>query len=292
MSDIQTSLAEAFRLPQIEPFTMKWVGYGQLLIFVVGTGGTGSPTAISIFRDIGALPPALKDRVIVICIDPDNVELKNIKRQMFFTKDIGKNKAEVLTSRYSAAFGLNSGVGYSDEPILTAPDLFRLHAATFSNHVLIIDCVDKNKPRAAINAFINQFNTQVNSDYFTLGLISSGNGEWGGQVGFGVKTWTNGRPNYDLCLPSPYKVHPELLDTSVDEAEEEMSCQERAIQNVQALTTNTVASALIMQYYTHAIRTFLELPVQPLKSAMTYFNVQEAKFTSLNITAAYKEKYK
>lgn len=292
MSDVQTSLAEAFRLPQIEPFTMKWGGYGSLLIIIVGIGGTGSPTIMSILRDVGGMRPEYQQRINVIAVDPDTVELKNIKRQMFFSKDIGRNKAEVLTSRYAAAFGLSNNVGYSDTPILTAADLLKLHAPTFTSHVLIIDCVDKNKPRVAIDTFINTFYTKTGIDNFTIGLISSGNGEWKGQVGFGVKTWRNGKAAESLCLPMPYRVHPELLDTTVDDAEEAMSCQERAVHNVQALTTNTVASALIMQYYTHAIRTFLELPVQPLKSALTYFNVQEAQFNSLKLTASYRDRYK
>jgi PRTRC genetic system ThiF family protein len=75
-------------------------------IGLVGCGGTGSHIALSLARlcfqvhEKGGPPLALT------FIDGDLVERRNIGRQLFTAREIGKPKAQVLADRLNAALGL------------------------------------------------------------------------------------------------------------------------------------------------------------------------------------------
>ena len=74
-------------------------------VMVFGCGGTGSRAIPPLLQLIKSQSWLLNPNIILI--DGDEVEAKNTSRQNFILQDVGKNKAEVLASRYSHAFDMN-----------------------------------------------------------------------------------------------------------------------------------------------------------------------------------------
>jgi hypothetical protein len=72
-------------------------------VFLFGCGGTGSRTISPLIQLLKAQSNWLLNPNIYL-IDGDIVESKNCARQNFIPADVGKNKAEVLATRYSKAF--------------------------------------------------------------------------------------------------------------------------------------------------------------------------------------------
>lgn len=72
-------------------------------IVCVGCGGIGSVLASQLNFLVMTDQIDLSQTEIILA-DHDNVEIKNIKYQLFNTKDILKNKAKVLGDRYSLAY--------------------------------------------------------------------------------------------------------------------------------------------------------------------------------------------
>ena len=71
-------------------------------IVMIGCGGTGGHIAPHLYR---LLYSVFRPSTVILC-DGDLVEKKNLVRQNFVSCDLGRNKAEVLAERYSAAFGM------------------------------------------------------------------------------------------------------------------------------------------------------------------------------------------
>lgn len=69
-------------------------------IFVIGAGGIGSWLVASLCR--------LEDPDTIVVVDKDNLEAKNLDRQLFTADDIGKPKSQALSERY----GCRSLVGW------------------------------------------------------------------------------------------------------------------------------------------------------------------------------------
>lgn len=264
-------------------------------ILVVGCGGTGAYTISHLARFISALdnPPHL-------CIaDGDSVEEKNLLRQHFISRDIGKNKAEVLGERYSAAFGI---------PIsIITKDIEK--SSDFSHNLrnrdaLIIGCVDNNASRKVIYDYCL---SRSASEYMTF-WIDSGNEEVNGQVicgffkskyaryynvknnsmAFDVNTQIiNSRMSGLFNMPASVEVYPELLEED-SKFNSDLSCAERAISAPQHMMINVTAATMIMNYV-QAI-----LSNEPLTSHGVEFSIKNAFTARLNtkenLAAATKRK--
>lgn len=77
----------------------------QLTVAVVGAGGTGSQVLTSLGRMSYALQQLGHPGMYVITYDADIVTQANCGRQLFSPTEIGRNKAEVLTSKLNMFFG-------------------------------------------------------------------------------------------------------------------------------------------------------------------------------------------
>lgn len=80
---------------------MKYSKTAPVKIIILGAGGTGGYVIPHLYRIAFAADRQMR---IIVC-DGDVVEGKNLIRQNFVEQDIGRNKAQVLAERYSAAFG-------------------------------------------------------------------------------------------------------------------------------------------------------------------------------------------
>ena len=93
-----------------------------------------------------------------------------------------------------------------------------------------------------------------------------------------------------ISVPSPYKIHPELIDLEIDKQEEQMSCAERAATNVQNINANKTAATLVMNYLTGIINGLLPMEpgsTLPISTAGVKFDVRTNSFTPELITTDY-----
>lgn|GEM_PF-4201022 len=136
------------------------------IIYVIGVGGTGGFLVPHLSRYVSSLP--YSKYTAIVLVDGDVVENKNIIRQNFVKQDIGKNKAQVLASRYSSAFGvpiiavqnhllpenINEIFG-SNLVVNTINQHLRPDSTNFQRsggiNYIVISCVDNNKTRNLIS---------------------------------------------------------------------------------------------------------------------------------------------
>jgi PRTRC genetic system ThiF family protein len=113
----------------------------QIIIHLVGVGGTGSHVLTNLAMMNKALIHLERQPLYVLAIDPDTVEESNIGRQVFSPADVGENKAKVLVERINRYFGF--AWDYADEEYETL--------VTYSmGPDIIIGCVDSVVARAQI----------------------------------------------------------------------------------------------------------------------------------------------
>lgn len=243
----------------------KWSGHYPNRIIVVGCGGNGS----HLVPDIARLIKSLNSSIELILIDGDTVEEKNLIRQHFSASDVGKNKAQVLSSRYGAAFGI--ATSYIPE-YLTKDNI----GSVSSSAVLWITCTD------------NLVSRKLVADEGGL-WIDLGNLEYGGQV-----TFTSRVPDYwghsvfkDGCqfeTPNVFDLFPEFKDRLKEEVPiEERSCAEIAEEAPHQAGFVNVICAAIAKNYVHALLTH-----RPIKSYQTLFSIDNVFETRLMTQSALK----
>ena len=269
----------------------------------IGMGGTGCLLGSSILKTMGAMDERVRARLFYTAVDFDKFEPKNLGRQLCIPQDMDKNKAQVIVQRYSSVYNIpETNASYVDKKIESPEDVVKLLHPGYTN--FIIEAVDKNTPRKHIHDAIKQF---VDSHrYANVYLISCGNGEWNGQVGFGAFVKDRGNiivstpkrsifdEPYIFSVPSPYVVCPELLDLEEDAKEEAMSCAERALINAQSMVANNTSACIGLNYVNAAIAQFnnqvVDKPNIPITNAMVRFNAQKNAFTASEMTSEYLSK--
>lgn len=212
---------------------MKYSKTAPVKIIVLGAGGTGGYVVPHLYR----LGYASEHPTRIIVCDGDVVEQKNLIRQNFVEQDIGRNKAQVLSERYAAAFGIECE--YRPEfietleelSILTEPD--RVPYPMEPQRVILLGCVDNNRSRQLCHRVFEQKRNLI--------YIDAGNGEHTGQVVCGVRQ--NGRTLYKpVC-----SLYPDLLEDE-DKFPSELSCAERAISAPQSVTANLTAATAVVSF--------------------------------------------
>ncbi|MDP2661816.1 MAG: ThiF family adenylyltransferase [Dehalococcoidia bacterium] len=143
-------------------------------VCVVGTGGTGSMVADGLCR---LLP---KEQNILL-IDHDRVEPHNLRRQNFFSGDVGLFKSQALAERLSRQY--DRKVGYSILPftrhLLRGSELGgRFHQQVLVN-CLIVGCLDNTAARLEIMRSMDSIGNW---------WLDAGNGHHWGQVLLGNAT--------------------------------------------------------------------------------------------------------
>ena len=190
-------------------------------IVMIGCGGTGGHIAPHLYRLLYAV---FRPSTVILC-DGDLVEKKNLVRQNFVSCDLGRNKAEVLAERYSAAFGMECR--YVPRYIETEDELRDLLRPAHADAlVILIGAVDNNRN----DVFCKAKN---------LIYIDSGNGLANGQVVCGVRK--GGR-----TVQRPVAgFYPDILEPT-DKFPSELSCAEASVSSPQAMTANLMAATLTL----------------------------------------------
>ena len=191
-------------------------------ILLLGAGGTGGYVAPHLYR----LMHTLNRPVRINIVDGDLVEAKNLVRQNFCAADLGENKAKVLATRYSEAFGMETL--YHPAFLEKDEDLYRmvqpgdiwLDGKRVPELSILIGCVDNNKSRQMCHRVFERSSHLV--------YIDSGNDEFSGQVVCGIRC--NRRTIYKpVC-----KLYPDMLEET-DNFPSELSCAEAAVSAPQSI---------------------------------------------------------
>ncbi len=217
---------------------MKFAKDKSVKIVMLGAGGTGGHIATHLYRLCHSLERQIK---IIIC-DGDIVEQKNLIRQNFIIPDLGRNKAQVLSERYSTAFGMETL--YVPDFIEDKQKLAELITSdsykessyshkTSEELVILIGAVDNNKSRLICH--------EVFMATKDLIYIDSGNGEFTGQVVCGIRQ--NG---YSYYKPIG-EVYPDILEDT-DKFPTELSCAEASMSAPQSIVANIMAATAVVSY--------------------------------------------
>lgn len=195
-------------------------------IVMIGCGGTGGHVAPHLYR---LLYSVFRPSAVILC-DGDIVEKRNLVRQNFVSCDLGRNKAEVIAERYSAAFGM--ACRYVPRYIESADELRSLLRPERADAlVILIGAVDNNRSRQMCNDVFYSARDLV--------YIDSGNGFANGQVVCGVRK--GGR-----TMRKPVAgFYPDILDPT-DKFPSELSCAEASVSSPQAMTANLMAATLTL----------------------------------------------
>ena len=217
---------------------MKLATSRPVKIVIIGAGGTGGYIIPHLYR----IAYASERRCRVIIADGDIVERKNLIRQNFAECDIGENKAEVMASRYSEVFGIETeyipDFIESEEQLIEMLEVKNKYMYTKDSMpvAILIGAVDNNRSRVMCNNVFNKLDDII--------YIDSGNEEFSGQVVCGIKS--KGK-----VLSKPVaRVYPDIL-VDTEKFPSELSCAERSVSAPQSIAANVFASTAVvsMLYY-------------------------------------------
>lgn len=158
-------------------------------IILVGVGGTGSFVMGDLARYIASASPSIKRSVSVVLADGDIVEDKNRSRQLYFSEDVGRNKADCLAQTINDAYELDvlSSGKYIDnvddvESLVEAAETQLCgRVGNFECSVIpvIVSCVDNVPARRILEKYFQCQDTCI--------YIDAGNGFSTGQCIFAAK---------------------------------------------------------------------------------------------------------
>ncbi|WP_249931629.1 ThiF family adenylyltransferase [Rossellomorea marisflavi] len=238
------------------------------LTVLVGTGGTGS----ALVQQIAQMYQEFDDKGFLLLADPDTIEEKNIKNQLFTPGTVGKKKAEVLAKRYSSAYGVNIH-SYTKDYVESVNVLQKLYNPEYINIPnfssidmmvlpILIGCVDNNWTRKIFHDFFNKvptllyldagnestkipvdFPTRPKSEWTSQELIDYNESGWTGQVVAGLKI--NGKTILD---PAAVRYPDILEDDPTDKQPSKLSCEELSASDPQRLVTNRMAALSLSSY--------------------------------------------
>ncbi|MDN5698328.1 MAG: hypothetical protein L0G70_10195, partial [Rubrobacter sp.] len=197
----------------------------------------------------GTLPAATPP---VLVIEGGEVSERNILRQGYLPQDAGRNKALVLSERYSAAYGL----------AINAYPHYLGHDTEISDLVcdgaVVVGCVDNAASRKVLDEKLREFENIVYLDSGN-GAVAVPDGEespsasqyreireggWDGQVTLGA------RKGAETILPFPADVFPELVEVEDpdDRHPETIPCGEVTASAPQRMLTNLMAANVVLSY--------------------------------------------
>jgi len=162
--------------------------FNKIDIIQIGCGGTGgwlAPLVAKLIRNITSRNNQCEFSYTLI--DNDIVEQRNILRQNFLERDIGKSKVLALANRY--ILELEKNLNLLDEKINSTKklnEIIKPDTSTDTNLqrlIILLGCVDNNSTRRLLYKYMNNLPLNISCIY-----IDSGNDLNKGQV---VTTWIN-----------------------------------------------------------------------------------------------------
>ena len=209
-------------------------------IILVGCGGTGSYIVYYLARLLHLHKDNGK-KINLIIIDGDIVEEKNLLRQNFIPRDLGRNKAEVLAERYSNAFGVN--IEYVDKHLEDPQELLRIknYIESFGSKTVIVGAVDNGAARRLMHEVIQNYHERFY--YRDLLYIDAGNAATTSQVVVGGRF--GAMQGEQVMNPLAGQVFPNLLEDDEDDEDDEVSCADLSLQDGQTITANVMTATMV-----------------------------------------------
>lgn len=234
----------------IDPIKPYLFGFTNVVIAVVGAGGTGGYLLQSLARLLVHL--GRPDGIRVVVFDGDHVEEKNVGRQLFSHAEIGRNKAETLVRRFNLAFGLHMIAipEMADEQLLRDVCRAQQKGWVARYATLLCGCVDTTYAREQIDLAWSRLANNV----YTGAWLDCGNGDQHGQVLFGTDTDddTHGALATDFCaaLPLPSILYPQLIEPAPAPIAPitPANCAVDLVENRQGLNVNQMIATIGAQY--------------------------------------------
>lgn len=264
-------------------------------IVQIGTGGTGGYVA----QMVAQMLSIFEQNALYLIADPDVIEEKNLKNQLFIKNDIGKKKADVLAKRYSSAYNIPIA-SYSDSYIEDVEDIKSLFynnhidtGSTFNNNILyfpvIIGCVDNGYTRQVMHKFfestsrclyidVGNDSANVPSDFSTRPMSDWSDEEtrdyeesgWTGQVVCGLKM------ENETILPPVAEQFPNIL-TEEEVAPSELACSNIVASDPQRLLTNRMAAMTVATYLNELFQS------HTITNHMTFFHAKDGYMKSVKV---------
>lgn len=264
-------------------------------IIQIGTGGTGG----YVTQMIAQMMAIFNINGFYLISDPDIIEEKNLKNQLFVKRDIGKKKADVLAKRYSSAYNLPIA-SYSESYIESIEDIKSLF---YNNHIdignsvnnrslflpVIIGCVDNGYTRKIINDFFewtgrclyidagndsakvpSDFNRRAMSEWTEQEKSDYENSGWTGQVVCGLKM------NHQTLLAPPAEVFPNIISGD-DIAPSELACSDIVVNDPQRLLTNRMAAMSVATYLNELFQS------GTISNHITFFHAKQGYMKSVEV---------
>jgi hypothetical protein len=182
-----------------------------MMNYIIGCGGVGTLLMQPLVRSI-------KDGITIV--DGDKFEKKNLDRQIFNEKDIGKNKAEAMASLYP-------GVKAIPEYFHTGMNI------PFSNQDTLWCCADNHAARKAV--------LETCDNYGCIAII--GANEYMDAEAYYYEKRMRGTEN------DPRIFYPDILDSHAGDPLSVEGCIQRAIENPQHVIANNTAADLMLQLH-------------------------------------------
>ncbi|MEK3993095.1 ThiF family adenylyltransferase [Robertmurraya sp. FSL R5-0851] len=275
----------------------NWYDYKELFPFIVliGTGGTGG----YVVQHIAQLLGTSKQKAAFVIADPDTIEPKNLGNQLFLENEVGLKKADVLASRYSAAYGLDIGA-YSDSFVEDTKQLRSLFSTEYMdtniNHSntlilpIVIGCVDNNFSRKIMYDFFKStrciyidsgnesvtvpydWRTRPQTQWTEEEHQAYKESGWSGQVVTGV--------NLNLfkqeCIAEAF---PDVLEDDDEVRPSELSCTDLSASDPQRLIVNKFAALAITNILTQIVEE------KSVGSHITFFHAKRGYMRSTDVKA-------
>ena len=234
----------------MNPFQMDTSRRGQVRlpptnevwVYLIGTGGTGSYLAQSLAR-LAWHARTRGIQVHLTFIDPDQVEEKNVGRQLFCLPEVGLSKAETLAARFNAAFGLRIRA----IPCPVAEASLESPYGSRTDQRLILGAVDNHLARHYIHHLVTRWRAWWcdAGNEAVAGRVYVGNldqRQLAHASGLDALGWCRG-------LPLPSLQDPGLLEAEMAQTPA-LSCADLTAQDAQSLMINQMMAAVASQYAT------------------------------------------
>lgn len=277
----------------------NWFDYKAVFPFIVqlGVGGTGG----YLVQHIAQLLGTSKTKAAYVIADPDVIEDKNLGNQLFLPHEVGLKKADVLASRYSAAYGLDIG-SYTDSYVEDVQQLRKLFSTEYLNMFhenepytrklllpIVIGTVDNNYTRRIMHELFTQMKTIIyidagnestavptdwrtrdKKDWTDEELEEYRNSGWSGQVVTGV--------NLNMFKQAPVaEMFPDILEDNDEIRPSELSCTELTASEPQRLIVNKFAAMAIANVITQIVEE------GTISSHITFFHAKKGYMRSTEL---------
>ncbi len=210
---------------------------------MVGCGGTGSLVAEGLCRLLQ------NHESILTLIDSDRVEPPNLRRQNFYSGDLGKFKSEALAERLANLYSRR--IRYSVFPFErdSLEESWGETGFARSLRGLIIGCVDNPEARREIAMCVQK--NSLRQRWW----LDAGNGHDSGQVLFGNMVNKAELINsFDAlgeeirALPAPSLQIPSILAPPTDHVMEQIDCAEAIEDTGQSPVINQAMATLVLEF--------------------------------------------